>query len=201
MPTITHFMVSAKDMERAKKFYTELFGWKIEKIPGPMDYYEIETTDEDGKKGLDGGLGKRENPPDAIVNYIDVSSIDEYTAKVEKLGGKIVMPKTAVPGIGYAAVCIDTENNTFGLWECDEDARMVHCESCGMPLSIDENTTSKIDNRYCIHCQNQQTGELAGREQVREGSINAAMKFMGKTRAEAEKMIDEMMPKLPRWQK
>jgi len=39
------------------------------------------------------------------------------------IGGKIVMPKTAVPGIGYAAVCLDTENNTFGLWECDENAK------------------------------------------------------------------------------
>ncbi|MCD4669815.1 MAG: VOC family protein [Actinomycetia bacterium] len=201
MPVITHFMVPADDMERAKKFYAEIFGWKIEKMPGPVEYYGIETTDEDGKKGLGGGLGKRENPSDAIVNYIDVPSIDVHTARVEKLGGKIVMPKTAVPGIGYAAVCLDTENNTFGLWECDEDAKMAQCESCGMPLSIDESTTSKIDNRYCIHCQKQQTGELASREQVREGSINAAIKFMGKTKEEAEKMVDEMMPKLPRWQK
>ena len=71
------------------------------------------------------------------------------------------------------------------------------CESCGMPL--EENTTSKQDKRYCIYCQNQETGELATREQVREGSINAAMKLMGKTREEAEKMADEMMPTLPRW--
>jgi len=53
--------------------------------------------------------------------------------------------------------------------------------------------------RYCVHCQDQQSGELASKEQVREGSINVAMKFMGKTREEAEKMADEMMPKLPRW--
>jgi len=44
--------------------------------------------------------------------------------------------------------------------------------------------------------QIQQSGELATKEQVREGSINAAMKFMGKTIEEAEKMADEMMPKL-----
>jgi len=103
----------------------------------------------------------------------------------------------AIPGIGYAAVCIDTENNTFGLWECDEDAKMNQCESCGMPL--DEKTTSKLDERYCIYCQDQQSGELATKEQVREGSINAAMQFMGKTKEEAEKMADEIMPELPRW--
>jgi len=46
-----------------------------------------------------------------------VPSIDEYTVKVEKIGGKVVVPKTAVPGIGYFAVCLDTENNTFALPE------------------------------------------------------------------------------------
>ena len=76
---------------------------------------------------------------------------------------------------------------------------MKICESCGMPL--DEGTTSKKDGRYCIYCQNQETGELATYEQVRQGSIDAAIRLMGKTKEEAEKMADEMMPKLPRWQK
>lgn len=73
------------------------------------------------------------------------------------------------------------------------------CESCGMPL--DDKTTSKLDKRYCIYCQNQENGELKTYAQVREGSIGAAMKLIGKTREEAEKMADEMMPKLPRWKK
>ena len=76
---------------------------------------------------------------------------------------------------------------------------MGKCESCGMPL--DEKTTSKIDARYCIHCQDQETGELASKEQVREGSIQALMRLQGKSREEAEKIADETMSKLPRWQK
>jgi len=76
---------------------------------------------------------------------------------------------------------------------------MKICESCGMPL--DDKTTSKFDKRYCIYCQNQETGELKTYEQVRSGSVDAAMRLMGKTKEEAEKMVDEMMPKLPRWQK
>ncbi|RZN69560.1 MAG: VOC family protein [Candidatus Methanolliviera hydrocarbonicum] len=119
MPTITHFMVPAEDTERAKKFYTELFGWKVEKLPGPMEYYEISTITSDGEEGLGGGMAKRESPGETITNYIDVPSVDEYIAKVEKLGGKVVLPKTAVPGIGYVAVCLDTEKNTFGLWGHD----------------------------------------------------------------------------------
>lgn len=74
---------------------------------------------------------------------------------------------------------------------------MRNCESCGMPL--DETSASKLDERYCIHCQNQDSGELGTREQVREGSITAAMQMMGKSREEAEKMADEMLPRLPRW--
>ncbi len=75
---------------------------------------------------------------------------------------------------------------------------MKQCESCGMPLG--EQTTSKMDDRYCVHCQDQQTGELRSREEVRRGSIDAAMRLMGKSREEAERMADEMLPKLPRWQ-
>jgi len=75
---------------------------------------------------------------------------------------------------------------------------MAQCENCGMPL--DEKTTSKIDGRYCIYCQNQESGELASKEQVREGSIQALMRLQGKSREEAEKIADETMPKLPRWQ-
>ena len=74
---------------------------------------------------------------------------------------------------------------------------MKICESCGMPL--DEKTISKFDGIYCIYCQNQETGELKTFEQVRSGSIDAAMRLMGKTKEEAEKMADEMLPNLPRW--
>lgn len=75
---------------------------------------------------------------------------------------------------------------------------MNNCESCGMPL--EGMMTSVFDKRYCIYCQNQQTGELKSKEEVREGSIQAAMRLMDKTREEAEEMADNLMPTLPRWQ-
>ena len=76
---------------------------------------------------------------------------------------------------------------------------MKKCDSCGMPL--DTNSTSKFADRYCIYCQNQETGDLSTYEQVKEGSIGAAMKFMGKTKPEAEQMVNDMLPTLPRWKK
>jgi hypothetical protein len=76
---------------------------------------------------------------------------------------------------------------------------MTVCYSCGMPL--EEKMTSKFEDNYCIYCQDQESGELASYEKVREGSIDAGVRLMGKTQAEAEEMVDEMLPKLPRWKK
>jgi len=71
-----------------------------------------------------GGLMKRMMPEQkGITNYLDVKSVEEYSSKVEQLGGKVKMAKMAVPGVGYLAVCSDTENNNFGLWENDTTAK------------------------------------------------------------------------------
>jgi predicted enzyme related to lactoylglutathione lyase len=130
MATIVHFEIPSDDMERSKRFYNELFGWTIEKLqdtnnmPEDMEYYIITTTDDKGNKSLTGGMLKRHNPQQqGIMNYIGVKSIDEYSAKVEKLSGKVVVQKKPVPGMGYFAICLDTENNSFAIWETDSSAK------------------------------------------------------------------------------
>jgi predicted enzyme related to lactoylglutathione lyase len=66
---------------------------------------------------------KRQMPQQPNINYIDVKSVDEYSSKVEKIGGKVVVYKRAVQGMGYFAVCLDTENNAFAIWESSESAK------------------------------------------------------------------------------
>ena len=66
---------------------------------------------------------KRQNPGQTIVNYIDVPSVDRYAAEIEKLGGKLIFPKTAISEMGYFAICLDTENNAFGIWEDNKSAK------------------------------------------------------------------------------
>jgi len=99
MPIIVHFDIPADDIERAKKFYSDLFGWKIEKWSesgtGDMEYWMVTTIDDKGNKGIDGGIMKRQNPQHQITNSIDVNSVDEYSSKIQQLGGKIVYPKMA----------------------------------------------------------------------------------------------------------
>jgi predicted enzyme related to lactoylglutathione lyase len=118
--SLVWFEIPANNVERAKKFYSALFGWKIKKFPGGMEYWHIDTGGADASP--DGGLMARKDPRQQITNYIFVASVDKATAKVKKLGGKICMGKTAVPQMGYFTVCQDTENNVFALWERNENA-------------------------------------------------------------------------------
>ena len=114
-PNIVWFEIPADDVERAKKFYSSLFGWKIKAIPGMSDYWHIDTGGADASP--DGGLMVRKQPQQQITNYVAVDSVSKFVAKIEKLGGKICTPKTEVPSMGYFAICQDTEQNTFAVWE------------------------------------------------------------------------------------
>jgi len=84
MPRIVWFEIPADDPARAKKFYNSLFGWKIEKFPGVMDYWHIDTGS--GDRTRDGGLMLRKHPEQPVTNYVAVESVDKSAAKVEKLG-------------------------------------------------------------------------------------------------------------------
>jgi predicted enzyme related to lactoylglutathione lyase len=119
--SVVWFEIPADDPERARTFYSQLFGWKINPFPGTNDYWHIDTAGHD--KTPDGALKRRKHPQEPITNYIGVDSVTRFAAKIEKLGGKICMPKTAVPQMGYFAVCQDTEGNTFGIWESEENAK------------------------------------------------------------------------------
>jgi predicted enzyme related to lactoylglutathione lyase len=120
---IVWFEIPADDIARAKKFYNSLFGWKINPLLGsPVPGYQhIDTSGPDASP--DGGLMKRTHPGHALTNYILVPSVTRFMAKVEKLGGRICKPKTPVPGMGYFALCQDTESNAFALWEMNPKAK------------------------------------------------------------------------------
>lgn len=89
-------------------------------MPGPMEYWMLATANNNNSKGgqtITGAVMEKQMPNEPITIYIDVNSVNDYAKKVEKLGGKIIKPKTEVPGYGWFVVCMDTENNIFALWE------------------------------------------------------------------------------------
>ena len=118
-PKMIHFEIPADDVQRAVNFYSALFGWKIEPVEG-MDYWMVDSGE---KETIQGGLMKRQHPSQQILDYIGVSSVSEYAEKAAALGAKILVQKTPVPGIGYFVICMDTENNVFGLFEPDMKAK------------------------------------------------------------------------------
>ena len=119
--SIVWFEIPADQPARAQKFYGTLFGWKINAIPGLGDYWHVDTGGHDSTP--DGGMMPRRHPGQAITSYVSVPSVTQFMAKVEKLGGKVCVPKTPVAQMGYFAICQDTEDNTFALWEVNPKAK------------------------------------------------------------------------------
>jgi predicted enzyme related to lactoylglutathione lyase len=122
MPRVVHFEVEAERPEQIINFYEQVFGWKVEKWEGPIEYWLI-TTGTEEEPGIDGGLSRRSDGEPSTVNTIDVPSVDEYIKKVENNGGSIVRPKMAVPGVGWMAYFKDPDGNMFGMMERDESAK------------------------------------------------------------------------------
>jgi predicted enzyme related to lactoylglutathione lyase len=115
IPKVVHFEVNADDPLRAKTFYENVFGWRVEKMSGPTNYWVIATGDD----GITGGIMKRMNPRYGVQNIINVASVDEYLKRVTDSGGKVIVPKRSMRGVGYHAYCEDTEGNVFGVMESD----------------------------------------------------------------------------------
>lgn len=121
--TIVHFEIPAKNAEKLKKFYSGVFGWKIEKseeMGSPMEYWIIETVPVDEQQqpirpGVNGGMYNKGNEKRGQVNYITVESVDDYIEKIKKLNGKIISPKQEVPHVGWVAIAEDPEGNQFGI--------------------------------------------------------------------------------------
>jgi len=117
MPRIIHFEIATDNPERAAKFYKKVFGWKIQKWSGPAAYWLV-TTGKAEEPGINGAImEKMKQAPAATINTVDVPSVDEFLQKITSADGKVLMPKRAVPGVGYMAYCVDTEGIVFGIMQ------------------------------------------------------------------------------------
>ena len=116
MPRIVHFEIPAKEPDKVGKFYERVFGWKIKKWDGPMDYWLV-TTGKDNEPGINGGITRKSAPVTVTTNTIGVPSVDDYVKKIVKEGGKVIAPKMEVMGQGWLAYCQDVEGNVFGIME------------------------------------------------------------------------------------
>lgn len=128
MGNIAYFEIPSDDVERAKKFYSKVFGWKIEKVPMvgvPPDYHGVMTGKAVTVKGPNsemsqlnsGGMMKRMWPGQPITNYVQVDSVAKTLELIKKNGGKQMGETMTIPNIGIVAFFLDSEGNTLGIWE------------------------------------------------------------------------------------
>ena len=131
MGRLVHFEIHVDDMERAKKFYGEVFGWTFEDYSEyeGMPYYGAVTGD-DQQMGINGALMQRKSAPpepnQALNGFACTMGVEDYDsteAKILNLGGKVALPKYALPGMAWQGYYMDTEGNIFGVHQPDQNAK------------------------------------------------------------------------------
>lgn len=135
MNRIIHFEIQADEPEQVAKFYRSVFGWEINEwvLPGfemkDEDRYWIVITGAEGEPGINGGLVFRHGPrapgrlsANAFFCTIGVADLDKFVRKVTDAGGKIVVTRMAIRGVGWWVSCLDPEGNQFGMMQEDPDA-------------------------------------------------------------------------------
>jgi len=113
MKRVIHFEIPAENPERVVEFYKDVFGWSFQKWAGPQEYW-LANTGTDGP-GINGGIMRKQHPGQGTCNTIDVANVDEAARQVQEKGGKLVVPKMEIPGVGFLVYCQDPDGNTFGM--------------------------------------------------------------------------------------
>ncbi|GEN53804.1 VOC family protein [Halobacillus faecis] len=131
MGRVVHFEVHVDDMERAKNFYGKVFDWRFEDWSeyAGMPYFGVVTGAED-QLGINGALMQRKSAPpelnqalNAYACTVGVEDYDAIEAKILDHGGKVALPKYALPGMAWQGYYLDTEGNIFGVHQPDENAK------------------------------------------------------------------------------
>jgi predicted enzyme related to lactoylglutathione lyase len=113
MHGVVHVEIPAKDLKRAKEWYGKVFGWTFK----DMGREYLLWSPPDG--GIGGGIYKAKTLPakSSVRAYLDVTDIDAKLAQIKAARGKIVTPKTEVPGYGWWAAFKDPQGCEVYLWK------------------------------------------------------------------------------------
>lgn len=115
MSRVVHFEMEVSDFPRAINFYENVFGWKLTRMPSPVDYWITESGD---GPGINGGFTVPERMQgQKTINTVQVVSVDDTLKRVESLGGSTASPKIAIPGVGWFAYVKDPEGTLLGVLE------------------------------------------------------------------------------------
>lgn len=126
-----HFEIHVDNMDRATNFYGEVFRWTFQDWSeyAGMPYFGAVTGTED-EPGINGALMQRQGPPpepnqalNGFALTLGVEDYDSIEAKILHNGGKVALPKHALPGMAWQGYYLDTEGNIFGIHQPDVNAK------------------------------------------------------------------------------
>jgi uncharacterized protein len=130
MNRVVHFEIRTDDMDRAERFYSNVFGWSFRRWNGPTDYRLI-TTGSDEAAGINGGLAPRQGDPavdrtsaaGAFLCTVEVDDIDVVEKAVADAGGRQIGERQVLPTVGWMSYFVDCEGNHFGALQSDDTAQ------------------------------------------------------------------------------
>jgi uncharacterized protein len=119
--TVSHFEIPARDLDRAVKFFKEVFAWRIDLVPYVTPYYKVRGAagEAPGREGMDGGLlpagGGMDHP--LLVIHLSGAELEDCLEKIVQSGGTVDLAPETVGTQGRFARFRDTEGNLWGLWQ------------------------------------------------------------------------------------
>lgn len=131
MGRLVHFEIHVSDMDRAKKFYGEVFGWTFQDWTeyAGMPYFGAVTGKEE-ELGINGALMQRQGPAPESTQALNgfactmgVENYEQSEAKILENGGTVALPKYALPGMAWQGYYKDPEGNIFGIHQPDKNAK------------------------------------------------------------------------------
>ena len=118
---VVHFEIPCNEPEKTMAFFKTVFGWNFQQF-GPEAYW-IAITGDEKTPGINGAVMKKKDPAQPLVNSFNVENLDTTVKSIEKAGGQVVVPKTAIPTVGYLAYFKDPDGNIHGIWQQDASAK------------------------------------------------------------------------------
>ncbi len=112
---VVHWELWSEDPARVSEFYKKVFDWEVRHLQ-EMDYRLVETG---GKGGINGGIMKPKSGPwpGKLALYVDVDDLDRYAARIKEAGGKMIVEKVEVPGVGHLSLFEDPDGRVLGMWK------------------------------------------------------------------------------------
>ncbi len=126
MGSVRHFAINADDMERARQFYGNVFGWRFDAW-GPPGFFMINTGDSQASAPMASLQQRRELVPGLKLNAFECTiavdeDVDRVAAAVKANGGRVLMEKAVIPGVGELIFFQDSEGNVAGAMRYEKRA-------------------------------------------------------------------------------